>query len=538
MGATAHAQLIADLDDSGVTAALGRIESGMESSTLNAVRSFQKMEQEAERYGVYLDKLLAKELAAAAKINEALEQEGSAIARVNQAREKMRAGLMSERAARGGGGQNLDMQDRLAGVQNAGVVDKSKGGTGASFAYRSGQVALQAQDIAVQLESGTSAARVLVQQGSQLASIFGTKGAIYGGLIAIGITVAEWLNNTKKIAAENKLIEDSVKAQAEVGQRLMKGADDANEEARIARRRNALGDEAADELKRQIEHEKKIQQIRHDFGGPGSGFEEAENRRYDEVEKGEAEKQMIERVKKHNDELKEQAGLEKQLRDLRNNEKGQSPQQKLHDLSSELQQVRDQQRGTHGMEYLQKEVEAMQLRSQIVKTAQEDNERLSKSYLKLADDIDHAKGAADMMAHTVAHGLHEIVRDFKTAVEKELTASAATAIAKSLTDGASLLQAADKIMNPKAYKDMERQGRRENRAIREAAERSVNQDEHQLRRRGLRDLSPAERKKAVEDRIASAHNARHEGVTAKMDPQDITRLAQEIAKENAKLIAK
>ena len=44
-----------------------------------------------------------------------------------------------------------------------------------------GGVAMQAQDIAVQLQSGTDAARVLGQQGSQIASLFGPTGAIIGG---------------------------------------------------------------------------------------------------------------------------------------------------------------------------------------------------------------------------------------------------------------------------------------------------------------------------------------------------------------------
>ncbi len=46
--------------------------------------------------------------------------------------------------------------------------------------------AMQAQDIAVQMQMGTSAAIVLGQQGSQLLSAFGTGGALAGGVIAIG----------------------------------------------------------------------------------------------------------------------------------------------------------------------------------------------------------------------------------------------------------------------------------------------------------------------------------------------------------------
>lgn len=49
-----------------------------------------------------------------------------------------------------------------------------------------GGVAMQAQDIAVQLQMGTEASQVLAQQGSQILSAFGTGGAIAGGVLAIG----------------------------------------------------------------------------------------------------------------------------------------------------------------------------------------------------------------------------------------------------------------------------------------------------------------------------------------------------------------
>lgn len=49
-----------------------------------------------------------------------------------------------------------------------------------------GGVAMQAQDIAVQLQMGTQASIVLAQQGSQILSAFGMGGAIAGGVLAIG----------------------------------------------------------------------------------------------------------------------------------------------------------------------------------------------------------------------------------------------------------------------------------------------------------------------------------------------------------------
>lgn len=57
-----------------------------------------------------------------------------------------------------------------------------------------GGVAMQAQDIAVQLQMGTKASQVLAQQGSQILGAFGTGGAVLGGVLAIGgafFTMAE-----------------------------------------------------------------------------------------------------------------------------------------------------------------------------------------------------------------------------------------------------------------------------------------------------------------------------------------------------------
>tara|TARA_Y100000114_G_scaffold95142_1_gene88491 strand:+ start:2512 stop:3924 length:1413 start_codon:yes stop_codon:yes gene_type:complete len=54
------------------------------------------------------------------------------------------------------------------------------------FRGASQQLGFQIQDVAVQLQGGTSAAQVFGQQGSQIASIFGPGGAVIGALIAVG----------------------------------------------------------------------------------------------------------------------------------------------------------------------------------------------------------------------------------------------------------------------------------------------------------------------------------------------------------------
>lgn len=49
-----------------------------------------------------------------------------------------------------------------------------------------GQVSMQLQDVAVQMQSGVKMSTILAQQGSQVLSVFGPAGAVAGGLIAVG----------------------------------------------------------------------------------------------------------------------------------------------------------------------------------------------------------------------------------------------------------------------------------------------------------------------------------------------------------------
>ena len=68
-------------------------------------------------------------------------------------------------------------------------VGKGAGQTVAPFKAMRGatqQASYQLQDIAVQAQSGTDAFIIIGQQGPQLASIFGSGGAVFGALIAFG----------------------------------------------------------------------------------------------------------------------------------------------------------------------------------------------------------------------------------------------------------------------------------------------------------------------------------------------------------------
>lgn len=103
----------------------------------------------------------------------------------------------------GNGLKRMETETRAATARAAGEfskIDKSASQVG----YRFGQVSMQAQDIAVQLQNGTSAAMVLAQQGSQIASIFGPTGAILGGVLAIGAGIYSWVSGMKESNEEAK----------------------------------------------------------------------------------------------------------------------------------------------------------------------------------------------------------------------------------------------------------------------------------------------------------------------------------------------
>ena len=114
---------------------------------------------------------------------------------------------------------------------------------GQNAAYRTGMISQQAQDVAVSLQMGMSASRVIAQQGSQIASIFGPKGMVIGGVIAIGAAIAEWAFNTKaaEAAAEKykKTLDDVAQIRKETAKTIG--------ENQISRTRLTAGDYAADE---------------------------------------------------------------------------------------------------------------------------------------------------------------------------------------------------------------------------------------------------------------------------------------------------
>ena len=74
-----------------------------------------------------------------------------------------------------------------------------------------GLASLQFQDMAVQASMGTDALRIMTMQGPQLASIFGPKGMIIGGLIAVGGAIAMMSRSAKSLSFDFKGFFNTIK---------------------------------------------------------------------------------------------------------------------------------------------------------------------------------------------------------------------------------------------------------------------------------------------------------------------------------------
>ena len=74
------------------------------------------------------------------------------------------------------------VEKRLSGLDQNVQKFGRRGGAGAGL----GNVSMQLQDIAVQMQSGTRASIIFAQQGSQMLSAFGPAGAVAGAVAAIG----------------------------------------------------------------------------------------------------------------------------------------------------------------------------------------------------------------------------------------------------------------------------------------------------------------------------------------------------------------
>lgn len=87
-----------------------------------------------------------------------------------------------------------------------------------------GQVGHQIQDVSVQMQMNTNGMIILGQQGSQIASLFGSGGAMIGAFIAVGAAIYTYLNAEAVAAAkELKTLKDDMKELSLTSEGLSQG---------------------------------------------------------------------------------------------------------------------------------------------------------------------------------------------------------------------------------------------------------------------------------------------------------------------------
>lgn len=126
---------------------------------------------------------------------------------------------------------------------------------------RLGQISMQAQDVAVSLQNGASAATVLAQQGSQIASIFGPTGMVVGGVLAVGAGIYSWVTNAKDANAE---IKETMRLLGETQQRRAGQLKNASENSSAADRARMTGPRADIGLLK-MEYEADLKRMEEEF---------------------------------------------------------------------------------------------------------------------------------------------------------------------------------------------------------------------------------------------------------------------------------
>lgn len=268
----------------------------------------------------------------------------------------------------------LDMESKKA----ASTGRAKFGGAGGNIA---GATALQAQDVAVQLQMGTSAARVFAQQGSQILSNFGPHGAILGGVVAVGAAIYEWSTNMEAARKKAEQLEKQfIEAQKIIKETRATAVTD-NEEANVLTLRRLAGDKVADAAEREYAYRRKIKEI--EDKAVSSGMSQAEKdivlgaakKKYDaqtalvdaEHEKAalKASNQERERIV----ELEEQAA--DMLREL--SAVGETAGQKVDALLKKWVQLNQAQKGTSAENWRKLENEKIKTQLEMARIAKEAN---------------------------------------------------------------------------------------------------------------------------------------------------------------------
>jgi len=381
----------------------------------------------------------------------------------------------------------------------------ASGGGGGSANYRIGQVALQAQDVAVQLQGGAKYAQVIAQQGSQIASIFGPTGAIIGGVLAITAGIIGWAAAEEKATEKAKKFAEQMEQVKETSDSLSKIMFQAFDARENTMARAHGGSMAEEELKRQKE-------LIH-------GLEEID--------------QLVVDALHNKNEI--------------SNEDAMSAREQVRYKYAAQEVLATEERIAHFLGVSSENVSAiikktdqhLQLEKQIAEHA--DRHIAAQKRIEEEDDR-RVKSAKELMKHAreltalAQKGLHGLFDDYGLASQsRELAKQLLTSQA---IHGQKILDKASAIQDPAAAKKEAQDKKREQRAIKEAAEREADEADRRNRQHGGNGLSRAQRDAMIRKGIADANKVKDNKNKVSIDDADINKLAASIAAETAKQIAK
>ena len=108
------------------------------------------------------------------------------------------------------------LQEKTAAMQRNTQAQKGMNGQLRLMRGGLGQVGHQIQDVVVQAQMGQNAFLILGQQGSQIASLFGQRGALYGALLAIGAAFATFIQSSLGGVSSLKKLEEQGESLAQL----------------------------------------------------------------------------------------------------------------------------------------------------------------------------------------------------------------------------------------------------------------------------------------------------------------------------------
>lgn len=399
----------------------------------------------------------------------------------------------------------------------------------------------QAQDIGVGLTSGQKPMTVLLQQGTQLAAIFGTKGIVVAGIFAVGAAIWQVASGFKAAKEEAADLKKIIAANKDVA--------DTRDQADVAEARAEHGDEYADAMKRALTYEQRIADINLALKKGELNESQAAALKIDEQRKLVADQLLIAR-KKEAEIYKEidasaanTAKHEKELAEL-----SMTPDERMMDMARQIGDAQDtiDRPGVSALDQQKAYEKRAALQVELAKLGKDQGEKqlsAEKEAAKTAEEaqkkklagFDKINKALDEMSEK-ERKLNELAGDIDAAKAKEKRE-------KAYARGEATLESAARLrMTPAERSAARREARAEERSVSRAASRTV-EDEDKIRDAngnvvGRRGLTAADRAKRKGEILAEANQAKNKDkIEAKFAEGQVDKLTKSFAEEVRKLIA-